>query len=190
MENTDSQLVSRFCSGFLAVIEKPDMATRLHILKAKASRLQAQVPADVTELLAERITSDIRQLESCLHNLVLKARLLNRNVSLDLAWQVLDNYAVENASPDMSHIMEFICKAYSLTERELQSKSRKRHIVIARNTAFYLARKHTGLSLKAIGEQFGRRHSTVIKGITNIEREISIQTPLGRQIENTIEKMT
>ncbi|QGY40821.1 chromosomal replication initiator protein DnaA [Pseudodesulfovibrio cashew] len=189
LNGVDSRLVSRFCSGFLAHINRPDMETRRRIVQEKARKLQVSVPVEVTELLAERITSDIRQLESCLNNMVLKARLLNRAVTLNLAWEVLDNYAVQNATPDFAHIIEFICKSYSLSEDELKSKSRKRQIVLARNTAFYLARKHTELSLKSIGERLGRRHSTVLKGITKVEREISLQTPLGRQIEKTTERL-
>jgi len=186
----DDRLVSRFCSGFMAHINRPDMETRRRIVMDKARRLQVDVPVEVSELLAERITTDIRQLESCLNNLVLKARLLNRAVTMNLAWEVLDNYAVRNATPDFGHIINFVCKSYSLSEEELKSKSRKRQIVLARNTAFYLARKHTELSLKAIGERLGRRHSTVLKGITKLEREISMQTPLGRQIKNTAERLT
>lgn len=186
----DNRLVSRFCSGFLAHIDRPDMETRRRIVIDKARRLQVDVPVEVSELLAERITTDIRQLESCLNNLILKARLLNRTVTLNLAWEVLENYAVQNAAPDFAAIVSFVCKSYSLSEEELKSKSRKRQVVLARNTAFYLARMHTELSLKAIGERLGRRHSTVLKGITKLEREISLQTPLGRQIQNTAERLT
>ncbi|WP_229597021.1 chromosomal replication initiator protein DnaA [Pseudodesulfovibrio sediminis] len=186
----DDRLVSRFCSGFLAHINRPDMETRRRIVMEKARSLQVDVPVEVTELLAERITTDIRQLESCLNNMVLKARLLNRAVTLNLAWEVLENYAVQHSAPDFAHIIDFVCTSYSLSEEELKSKSRKRQVVLARNTAFFLARKHTELSLKAIGERLGRRHSTVLKGITKLEREISMQTPLGRQIENTAQRLT
>ncbi len=186
----DNRLVSRFCSGFLAHINRPDMDTRRRIVEEKARSLQVNVPVAVTELLAERITTDIRQLESAIGNLVLKARLLNRAVTMDLAWEVLENYAIQNAAPDYGHIIDFVCKSYSLSHDELKSKSRKRQIVLARNTAFYLARKHTELSLKAIGEKLCRRHSTVLKGITKVEREISQQTPLGRQLEQTTDRLT
>jgi len=189
-KGVDDRLVSRFCSGFLAHINRPDMETRLRIVQEKARKLQVDVPVAVSELLAERITTDIRQLESCLNNLVLKARLLNRAVTMNLAWEVLENYAIHNSTPDFAHIIDFVCKSYSLSEDELKSKSRKRQVVLARNTAFFLARKHTELSLKAIGERLGRRHSTVLKGITKLEREISMQTPLGRQIENTAQRLT
>lgn len=190
LEKVDPQLVSRFCSGLLAVIATPDFETRKRIVQSKAIRLGTQVPDSISELLADRITTDVRQLESCLQNLVLKARLLNRNLTQELAWQVLENYSVENKNPSYDSIVEHICRSYDISTDQLRSKSRKRQVVLARNTAFFLARKYTELSLKDIGERLGRRHSTVIKGITNVEREISLQTPLGRQLQDTVARLT
>ncbi|WP_084154113.1 chromosomal replication initiator protein DnaA [Maridesulfovibrio frigidus] len=190
LEKVDPQLVSRFCSGLLAVIATPDFETRKRIVQSKAIKLGTQVPDSISSLLADRITTDVRQLESCLQNLVLKARLLNKNLTQDLAWQVLENYSLENTNPSYDSIVEHICRSYELSADQLRSKSRKRQIVLARNTAFFLARKHTELSLKDIGVRLGRRHSTVIKGITNIEREISLQTPLGRQLQDTVARLT
>jgi chromosomal replication initiator protein len=189
LSNVDSQLVSRICSGFMAMIGTPDFDTRRRILLNKAEAMGTSVSDDVSNLLAERITKDIRQLESCLNNLVLKARLLKQQLTLDLAWEVLDNYAQTDSRPDYDHIIEFVCRTYGLTREQLRSKSRKQQVVMARNTAFFLARTHTELSLAAIGERLGRRHSTVIKGITNVEREISQQTPLGCQLQHTIERL-
>lgn len=186
LANLDSQLVSSFCSGVLAVIGAPDFETRKRIVDTKARCMQVAVPDSVSTLLAERITMDIRQLESCLNNLVLKARLLNQHVSLDLAWQVLENYAAAKAAPNLEQIIDFICRRFDLSKSELFSKSRRQEVVLARNTAFFLARQHTALSLAAIGERLGRKHSTVLKGITNVEREISRQSPLGRQLEHTV----
>lgn len=189
LHNIDSRLVSRFCSGLLAVIECPDHDTRLKIIQSKAKQMLITVPDDVSNLLAEKVTKDVRQLESCLHNLILKAKLLNDPITMDMAWQVLDNYEIDNRGHNYDDILAFICKSFELAPDCLKSKSRKRNLVLARNTAFYLARKHTDLSLKDIGKKLCRQHSTVLKGITNIEREISKQTPLGRQIEDTISRM-
>ncbi len=189
LTNLDDQLVSRFCSGFMAVIEKPDFETRRRIVQSKALVQGVDVPEPVIELIAERITTDIRQLEGCLNNMVLKARLLGRKVNMELAWNVLQNFSQTESRPDYDRIVSFVCSTYELSNSELRSKSRKSQIVLARNTAFYLARQHTDLSLAAIGRKLNRRHSTVIKGITKIEREISQQTPLGRQVERTIERL-
>ncbi|THB68394.1 MAG: chromosomal replication initiator protein DnaA [Desulfovibrio sp.] len=187
LNNVDSHLASRFCAGFLAVIEKPDFDTRKRILQRKAKLFQAVLPDNVAELMADRIRSDVRQLESCLQNLVLKAKLLNKSICMDLAWQVVGNYAASTPLLSLDNIVDFVCETYELNPEQLKSKSRRRQAVLARNTAYYLARNYTNLSLKDIGDRFNRRHSTVLKGIANMEREISLETPLGRQLSRTLE---
>ena len=185
----DSQLLSRMGSGFLAVIDKPDLATRKRILERKAAIHQVLLPDDVSTLLADRLHADIRQLESCLQNLALKAKLLNCRISMDLAWDVLQNYDLEARPVSLDDIVDYVCDIYHLTPDQLSSKSRKRQFVLARNTAFLLARQHTDLSLADIGTRFNRRHSTVVKGITTLERHLSLQTPLGRELERTIKSL-
>lgn len=189
LKDVDDHLMSRLSQGFLAVIDKPDFKTRLRILEHKSRAMQFSVPAEVHELLAEKIQFDVRQLESCLQNLILKARLLRQEVSLNLAWEVLKNYDVRGPQVDLDKIIEFVCAAYSVSKSQLSSKSRKKQHVLARNTAFYLARVYTDMSLKEIGHNFNRRHSTVLKGISNLEREINRQTPLGRQVKQTIDHL-
>ena len=104
-----------------------------------------------------------------------------------MALQVLQHYSNSTPNLTMEGIVKLICKNYDLSEDQLCSKSRQRQIVLARNTAFFLARKHTDLSLKDIGTKFNRKHSTVLKGITNIERELALKTPLGCQISKTMD---
>jgi chromosomal replication initiator protein len=185
----DCQLASQFCDGFMAVIDKPDFETRVRILEAKAKVHQVQLPQDVTTLFANYIQNDIRILESCLHNLVLKARLLNKNISHGLALEVLQNYAPPQGKPDLEKITYFICQSFNLSNEKLRAKSRKKENVLARNAIFYLARKHTDLSLQKIGEAFNRRHSTVLKGITQVEQEIARQSPVGRQLDRLIQML-
>lgn len=189
IDGLGSSLVSRLCSGVITQLVQPDLETRRRIVDQKARAMGHPVAPDIADLLAEHITTDVRQLESCLNNLVLKARLLNRKISSELAWDVLSHYAQTQARPDFDHIIEFVCRHYELSETQLKSRSRKQYIVQARNTAFYLARKYTDLSLASLGERLGRRHSTVLKGITNIQREICQQTPLGRQLEQLAERL-
>jgi len=185
----DNQLASRLCAGFMATIEHPDLQTRLNILTSKARQHQVLLPGDVAGLVADRIRTDIRQLESCLQNLALKARILGQAISMEMAWDVLKNYDLEQPAMGLDQIVEYVCSVYGIKPEHLASKSRKRSYVIARNTAFFLARKHTSLSLQDIGQRFNRRHSTVVKGITAVERQLTLQTPLGRQIESTIDRM-
>lgn len=189
LSDIDSNLLSRFSQGFLAVIDRPDYKTRLGIIQAKSRAAQVSVPVNVAELLADRIKTDVRQLESCLKNIMLKAKLLDMNISMDLAWEVLQNYKLDSPTLDLDRIVSFVCQAYGLGLDELRSKSRKKDRVIARNTAFYLARKHTELSLADIGQRFNRKHSTVIKGIAAVEQEVTRQTPLGHQLARTIQQL-
>jgi chromosomal replication initiator protein len=191
LQGVDSQLTSRLCQGFMAVINKPDPDTVLRILEHKSKKLQVNIPKNVGEYIASRVHSDIRQLESCLNNLVLKAKLLKEKISLDLAKEVLKHYTLEKDNViDLDYILKNVARVYDLSLEELLSQSRKKSYVWARNTAYYLARKYTDLSLEEIGRRFNRRHSTVLKGIAKVEREINRQTPLGRQIEKTLERIT
>ena len=162
LSGLDGQLASRLGAGFLATIDQPDYATRLNILRRKAGLHQVLLPEDVAGLLADKLRTDIRQLESCLQNLALKARILGQGICMDMAWDVLRNYDLEQPNINLDQIVDYVCTVYNIQREHLVSKSRKRQHVIARNTAFFLARKHTPLSLQDIGQRFNRRHSTVV----------------------------
>lgn len=186
LAGVDSQLVSRFCSGFVASIERPNKDTRLHILHEKARRSCVILPENVADMLAERVTGDVRILESCVHNLALKARLLGRPVNEDMALEVIRSVAQSHSELSLEAVVNLVCRSFQLSPSQLASRSRRQDLVVARNTAFYLLRKHTDMTLEEIGERFNRRHSTVLKGITGLEREMSRQSPLGRQITHTV----
>lgn len=187
LRNVDSQLVSHFCSGFLSHIGKPTLDMRRCILERKARLHQVILPEAVTDLLADRLSADVRQLESCLNNLIFKAKLVNRQISLDMALEIIAQYTQIDPSLDMETIIQLVCESYGLNQRQISSRNRRQECVIARNTIYYLARKHTDLSLQDIGEKFNRRHSTVIKGITNVEREMQRESSLGRQLQTTVQ---
>ena len=186
MSGVDSQLLSQFRSGFVATMERPDKNTRLHILQKKASRQCAVLPPRVADLLAEKVSGDVRILESCLKNLLLQAQFSGRSISEEMAIDVIRNVARDNPELDLDAIVSLVCKSFALNPKQLASKSRRQNIVVARNTVFFLLRKHTDLTFAQIGEHFNRRHSTVIKGITSLESEMNKHTSLGNQIENTV----
>ncbi|MDZ7759922.1 MAG: chromosomal replication initiator protein DnaA [Desulfovermiculus sp.] len=142
----DSQLTSYFCSGVLAPIQKPDLDFRKRLLQTKAQNKGLQLSDSLCHLIATSIRSDVRQMESCLHNLSLKSSLLQEPVGEDMIREVLQNYSQDTKLPDMENIIDCICRAFNMSLNALQSKSRKRTIVSARNTAYYMARKYTNLS--------------------------------------------
>ncbi len=187
LQNMDEQLSSRLCGGLVSFIERPDQETRKRIFRHKARLHQVLLPEDVEDVLVQYIHADVRQIESCLQNLAFKARMFNGGaITMQMAWDIIGNYAVQNPVLDLDAIIAYVCQGFNLSTEQLLSNRRKQEYVSARNTAFYLARKHTDLSLESIGQRFNRRHSTVLKGITNLEREMSRQTPLGRQITSTL----
>lgn len=185
----DEQLLSRLSSGMIACIHQPDKETRRRIITTKASAHQVRLSEDVADYLSEAMHADVRQIESCIQNLALKARFFNRAITLDMARETVANYLGSVAVLNLPEIVRMVCQGFGVSEESLNSKSRKQEYVQARNTAFYLARKHTALSLQEIGRHFNRTHSTVIKGITTLEREISRQSHTGRQLAGTISKI-
>ncbi len=114
LDKVDSQLTSYFCSGFLAPINKPDFDLRLRLIKKKSKHFQIHIPDDICNEVADKITSDIRQLESCIQNMALKARLLKQNITSALARDVLQNYSQENQSPNLESITKFVCSTFEL----------------------------------------------------------------------------
>ena len=187
LSRLDSQLVSHLSAGILAPMERPTQEMRREILQRKARSFQVMLPDEVGELLAGRLNGDIRQLEACLNNLAFKARLLHKRISPEMALEVLQQFAGAEAVPDWDDIVALVCKIYGLSLRQLESRSRRQECVMGRNTIFYLARKHTDLSLAEIGDRLNRTHSSVIKGITSLERELARESSKGRQIARALD---
>lgn len=185
----DSYLASQFQSGFVASIERPDMETRFHILVEKSKKLGLILPESIAELMAKRIDADVRMLESCLQNVVFRAKVLGTAVTEDIVYDVISQVSHSQPALDLPSIVDMVCKGFGVTKQQLESNSRCANYVLARNLAFYLLRKHTDMTLEEIGQGFNRRHSTVIKGISALEKEVSKESHVGRQLSDFIEKV-
>ncbi len=186
LKNVDSQLVSHFCSGMLTQIDKPTRDMCRSILQHKAHGQDMALPSSVADILVEHLHEDVRQLESCLRNLIFKAKHLNCSISLEMAMDVLSQFMPTASLLDMERIISLVCSSFDVSEKQITSKSRRKEYVLARDTIYYLARKHTSATLEEIGGRFNRRHSTVVKGISTIERQLQSQTSSGRQVANTL----
>lgn len=185
----DSYLASQFQSGFVASIERPDMETRFHILVEKSKKLGLVLPESIAELMAKRIDADVRMLESCLQNVVFRAKVLGTAITEDIVYDVISQVSHSQPALDLPSIVDYVCKGFGVTKQQLESSSRCANYVLARNLAFYLLRKHTDMTLEEIGHGFNRRHSTVIKGISALEKEVSKESHVGRQLSDFIEKV-
>jgi chromosomal replication initiator protein len=186
IQGVDDRLISRFQWGLTADVQPPDYEMRMAILQRKAADEGTEMPGDVVEYLARNITSSVRELEGCLISLLAKVSLDGRELRLDLAKEVVKGIASEQAPREVSvkSIVAAVSEYYDIPLSLLVGKTRKQEVVIARQTAMYLIKQHTQLSLKSIGSHFGGRdHTTVIHScqvIANyIDTDERIQTAIA-----------
>ncbi|MBS4029487.1 MAG: chromosomal replication initiator protein DnaA [Ignavibacteriales bacterium] len=171
LKGIDERLISRFQMGLLADVQPPDLETRIAILYKKSESLGVSLPQDVAELLAQNITSNIRQLEGCLISLMAKSSLENQKISLDSASDVLRTIVGGIKSViTIQDIQKVVSSFYNIPEDLLHAKTRKQEIVLARQVAMYLAKELTNSTFQTIGFHFGGRdHTTVIHAYQTIE---------------------
>ncbi len=186
MYDIDSNLSSRFSSGFIASLEYPDFDTKKEMLVKKASLKNFVLPEKVADIFAKQIEGDIRLLESSLNNLLLKSQALNLPITEDLAYSIIANVAPHNPELSLNELLKLVCSCYGISDEQLHSRSKRQEYVMARNTAYYLIRKHFTLTLQDIGDKFNKKHSTISKAITHVEEEITKKTKLGSQFLHTI----
>jgi chromosomal replication initiator protein len=177
------RLVSRFKWGLVTEIEPPCYETRMAILKRKSRERGRELPDDVARLLAERIDSNIRELEGAVTKLLTYASLSDRPVSSDLAREALrDLFAARKGQPSMEDILDIVTARFGVKLSELQSKKRTNTIAYPRQVAMYLARQITRHSLEEIGGFFGGRdHSTVIYAVEKIA-QLAVEDAECRQM--------
>jgi chromosomal replication initiator protein len=160
----EERLLSRFQWGLSADIQRPDLETRIAILQRKAARQDLAVSPDVLELIAQRIDSNVRQLEGTLTRLTALVQLDDQRLDLDTARRFLREHTDEGASSlSAGDIIEQVAEHFHLEKGDLLSRSRKQTVAQARQIAMYLCRELTDESYDHIGSRFGGRdHSTVI----------------------------
>jgi len=151
------------------------------IPKAEAQALK--LPAKVVDFLAERITKDIRQLESCIAGLVLKSNITKRPIDLALAREVLETMIDSRPGIDIERIKEVVARSFRIKVEDLSSPSRKRSIAYPRNICMYFCQEYTNESISNIGKAFGRTHSTVIYATNRLRQEIKNSPRIKREIE-------
>ncbi len=169
----EERLLSRFQWGLSADIQRPDLETRIAILQQKAARQHIEVEPKVLELIAQRIDSNVRQLEGTLTRLTALVQLDDSTLDVDTARRYLREHTDEDGSVlDAAEIIEQVADYFRLTEDDLLSRSRKQEIAKARQIAMYLCRELTDDSYSRIGTRFGGRdHSTVIHAYRKIEEK-------------------
>ena len=168
----EERLRSRFEWGLIADIQPPDLETKVAILKKKAESEAIPLPDNVAIHIAGRIKSNIRELEGSLIRLIAYASLTGRELSLELAQEVLKNVLDQDErAVTIEGIQKFVSDYYQLKVGELKSRNNSKSIAMPRQIAMYLCKNLTHASLPEIGRSFGgKHHSTVIHSIRKIEQ--------------------
>ncbi|TVR73263.1 MAG: chromosomal replication initiator protein DnaA [Marinilabiliales bacterium] len=164
LQGMEQRLLSRFKWGLSADMQSPGFETRIAILKQKVYNDGIDIPEDVIETLATHITTNIRELEGALINLLAQSTLNRREINNELARQVIDRL-VRNSKREISiqYIQKVVCDYFNIQLDQLQVKTRKREIVQARQVAMFFSKSLTKSSLATIGSQIGGKdHATVL----------------------------
>jgi len=186
----EERLRSRFEGGIQTDIQTPDFETRVAILQSKAQRQQIHVPHEVLMLLAERVDSNVRELEGALNNLWIQAQMYKAPLTSALANSILNNLAPQRTPCSPPRVIQIVAEFYGLTGADLLGRTRTAPVAFARQVAMYLLREENGLSLPAIGDHLGGRdHTTVRHGVEKITRDLEGQENLRRDISSLREKL-
>jgi len=186
----DDRLRSRFEGGLQTDIAQPDFETRVAILQSKANRMAAHVDHSVLMMVAERVDSNIRELEGALNRLIVQARLMQSPLTLQLATTILGNLSPERNACAPDALLRIVAEHFQLTDSDLCGRKRTKEIAGARQIAMYLLREEHGLSLPAIGTLLGGRdHSTVRYGIEKIGDDLTEDEALRQVIATLREKI-
>ena len=189
----EERLRSRFEWGLIADIQTPDLETRIAILRKKAQLENLDVPNDVMVFIADKIASNIRELEGALNRVIAYSSLTENELSVELATEALKDIlsASKNKVINSTVITESVARYFDLKVDEFKSKRRSRDISFPRQIAMYLCRELTDMSLPKIGDDFGGRdHTTVIHAIEKIEDDIQNNAETRRSVEELKRNIT
>jgi chromosomal replication initiator protein len=186
----EARLRTRFEWGLITDVQPPDLETRIAILRKKVVTEDLRVSEpDVLTFIADRVTSNIRELEGALTRVIAYASLTGRPISVDVAREVLKDVfpGGERRSITIEQIQQAVCDAYGVSLVDLRGDKRPQVIVLPRHIAMYLCRELTDQSLPKIGAKFGGRdHATVMYGVNRVTRLIRED----REAFNVVQELT
>ncbi|MBW8199355.1 chromosomal replication initiator protein DnaA [Muricauda oceani] len=192
MQDIEQRLLSRFKWGLSAELQSPDYETRVSILKNKLYRDGVEMPDDIIDHVAKNIKTNIRELEGAIISLIAQSSFNKREVTLELAQQVVEKF-VKNTKREVSidYIQKVVSDYFEMDVATLQSKTRKRHIVQARQLAMFFAKKFTKASLASIGSQIGKRdHATVLHACKTVDNLAETDKQFRKYIEDLSKKFS
>ncbi|MBO7068385.1 MAG: chromosomal replication initiator protein DnaA [Bacteroidaceae bacterium] len=191
MQGMEDRLLTRFKSGLLAELEKPEMQLRKDILRSKIKHDGLEIPEDVIEYISQNVSNSVRELEGVIHSLLAYSVVFNKDVDLIFAQSILQHApkpVVKEISLDK--IVEEVSIKYNVKQEDIYGKSRKAEIVLARQLSIYLAQLYTKLSASKIGLLIGNKnHATVLHSIKTIKKRLDTDKSLKEQVDELTNKI-
>jgi len=179
----EERLRSRFEGGLIVDIQPPDLETRIAILRFKAESQPIPIPAEVLNLIAQRVPSNIRELEGASTRVVAYAQITNSAITPEFAAKTLDQIISRHNTRTLNDVIEVTARFYNVPAESLRGASRNKRVTLPRQVSMYLARQETSASLPEIGQALGGRdHTTVMHGVEKITRELESDETLRRQV--------
>lgn len=191
LQGMEQRLLSRFKWGLLADLQKPDYETRMAILRKKAYNDGIELHDDIFDYLASNITENIRELEAVLISLYAQSTLNRKEITLELARQMIDKL-VKHSTREITidYIQKIVCDYYRIPVELMQSKTRKREIVQARQVSMFFSKNLTKSSLASIGAQIGGKdHATVLHACKTVNNLIDTDKHFRHQISEIEKKI-
>jgi chromosomal replication initiator protein len=192
MQDIEQRLLSRFKWGLSAELQVPDLETRISILKNKLYRDGVSIGDNIVEYVAKNIKTNVRELEGAIISLIAQSSFNRMEIDLDLAKKIVNKF-VKNTKREVSidYIQKVVSEYFQMDVATLQSKTRKRHIVQARQLAMYFAKKFTKASLASIGTQIGKRdHATVLHACKTVDNLSFTDKQFRKYVEDLNQKLS
>jgi chromosomal replication initiator protein len=183
MSTLEERLRSRFEWGLIADIQPPDFETRLAILRSKAERMGRTVPGEIMEMIAQRMQSNIRELEGALNRIVAHADLRGIPLTKELVDTALIDLLPQRREVEPKEVMRMVAEAFGITVDQILARDRSRAVALPRQIAMYLLREEAQISLPQIGNVMGGRdHTTVMYACDKVSDLLEEDDRLRRQV--------
>ena len=185
LQGMEERLITRFKSGLMAEMEKPEEPLRRSILHSIVKHDGLSIPDDVVNYISHNVTGSVRELEGIVHSLLAYSVVYSKDIDLEFAQRILaGRIKIEKKDITIDQIISCTCEHYNVKEEEIFGKSRKANVVTVRQMSMYLAHKHTKLTASKIGIYVGNRdHATVLHGIKTIDGRLKIEQKLRQDLE-------
>ena len=192
IKSLEERLRTRFEWGLTADIQPPDFETRVAIIRRKAELLNLHMPDEVSEFIANHLKSNIRQMEGAVKKLNAYYLLEGIQPAIGVAQNAIKDILNETQPVPVTieKIISEVARTYNVSPAEIRGMRRTANISSARQTAIYVVREITGMSMEDIGSEFGGRdHSTVVYSINDMQKKLETDTRLRETVEDIIKNV-